>query len=895
MSSKSLELTCRRILLTGSVVFLLALLSGCATGKAVHKEPAGGSGLNAGETKRIEDIFVSESDGSINVHVRGNTELAYTSIKQPYPLGVFLYFKDTSLDPAVTSLSTQSDILGQITAEELNGKGVNTKVTIELKKDVPYRVEADGKTLVVVFEPTAESLPEEAAAAPESSVKSAGTAAAVSSPKTPTVRLNEVIATQAAGGTDVLVKATGSITDYKYFTVPAPPRIVFDLFRVELADVNGQQSLSSGGGASGVKRVRYFGYSDRIRLVVDTESEFLENFTAAPIEDGLRIRIAKAPAASKAAEEQAVSDASETSTPAASVSAKPAWVNRVDFSSEGGGRSAIVIGTDRAVEYKVKRQTDDRLVLKLLNTRIPDHRQRALITTRFESAVNRISPIQPSDGIDSMIVVELREMVPYYIEQTDDLLFVHFEPSSIPPQPFEEANLPPWKKLLDQVTAESDATVEPDQKDPGTKLAGSSRYTGEKIALDFFDTDIKNVFRIIKEISGKNLAIDKDVSGKVTLSLEKPVPWDQVLDLVLKMNGLGMVYEGDIIRIATQKNIKKEKAEQEAELAAAIERKKSQLALEPLLTEYIPINYANAAKDIKPHLDKILTKGRGQVTIDSRNNQVIITDVATVIDQAKQIVKRIDKVTPQVLIEARIVEVTDDFSTEVGIEWDLEYGVQGDDPEAGIGPQRGYSELGGTYGIDSAMNFPAPGAGSSVGFNFTRLAGTNLIINARINALETQGEGRVISAPKIVTLDNQKAKIKQGLEYPYLERDDSGGSSVKFKNVDLLLEVTPHITPDNRISMSIFITKNDVAQLVDGVPALSTNEAESEILVNDGDTIVIGGIMKNTTSFSKSNFPGFSKIPVLSFLFGNSVQDESKNELLIFLTPKVVRLDQQSS
>jgi type IV pilus assembly protein PilQ len=191
-----------------------------------------------------------------------------------------------------------------------------------------------------------------------------------------------------------------------------------------------------------------------------------------------------------------------------------------------------------------------------------------------------------------------------------------------------------------------------------------------------------------------------------------------------------------------------------------------------------------------------------------------------------------------------------------------------------------------------AMNFPVASS-SNIGLSFSRLAGVPFVLNARLNALETTGEGRILSAPKILTLDNKKAKIKQGLEYAYLERDSSGGSSVAFKNIDLLLEVTPHVTPDNRISLMIFITKNDVAGITAGVPNVATNEAETELLVNDGDTVVIGGIVKRTENQGSTGFPILSKIPFIGWAFRNDTRSTSDDELLIFITPRIVQLEQE--
>ena len=209
--------------------------------------------------------------------------------------------------------------------------------------------------------------------------------------------------------------------------------------------------------------------------------------------------------------------------------------------------------------------------------------------------------------------------------------------------------------------ARAGSAVETDSKD--------KVYTGEKIALDFYDTDIKNVFRILQEISGKNFAIDKNVTGKVTLALQKPVPWDQVLDLVLKMNQLGVTQEGDIIRVASLATLQQEEKMHQAQLKAEQDSKKQEEEGEPLITAYIPVNYSTAKTEVLPHLNTILTKDRGKVIVDERNNQIIFTDIAEKVRQAKAIVAKIDRVTAQVSIEARVVEANSSFNREIGFDW----------------------------------------------------------------------------------------------------------------------------------------------------------------------------------------------------------------------------------
>jgi type IV pilus assembly protein PilQ len=739
----------------------------------------------------------------------------------------------------------------------------------------------------------------------------------------PTVRLDSITSSETRDATYVTIAGDGPLT-FSSFKKPDPPSVVLIFPATSMGQVPSspmlnselieQVKVSNGNGGS-TARVEFQLAADvaytasqqgaKVELTFNRPHAKVAETTiaASPIDT------VPAPAAPETVSSSQPLPSSSPEKPVRSTVNVPkstAWVNKIDFLSKAGGKSTLVLGTTHAVDYRVNKINPEKIEVQILNTRIPSYRQRALITTRFNSAVDRIVPYQADrDKNETRVSIELRESVPYYVEQTDNLLMVHFESSSVPPKPMEIAQLPAWKKsLVDDVqtvggaAAPAFAAVEKDAQAPEdvyyedvsieedaelkTLLAPrKKKYTGEKIALDFYNTDIKNVFRILREVSGKNFAIDKDVTGKVTMTLDKPVPWDQVLDLVLRMNQLGMSYEGEIIRIATLETLKTEDDLRKAKLEALRKSREEAKALEPLVTKYIAVSYANAEKEIQPHIEKILTDERGSLSVDLKNNQLIITDTEAKVAQATDIVRRIDKVTSQVVIEAKIVEVTKDFTQELGIDWSLSHGP-------GIAPGLDWNTT-----SDMAMNFPSPNATSSIGVQFSRLTGVPFVLNARLNALETTGNGRILSSPKILTLDNKKAKIKQGLEYPYLERDSTGGASIKFKEIDLLLEVTPHVTPDNRISMAIYLTKNDVDALVDGIPALATNEAQTELLVNDGDTVVIGGIVKRTENIKGTGFPLLSRIPILGWAFKNETKVNEDNELLIFMTPRIVQLEQE--
>nr|WP_320016968.1 type IV pilus secretin PilQ [uncultured Desulfobacter sp.] len=570
-----------------------------------------------------------------------------------------------------------------------------------------------------------------------------------------------------------------------------------------------------------------------------------------------------------------------------------AHLTHIEFDNNQLGQSDIHILTDHPVRYETIQNSNDSIGLFLYNTTVPLRHQRPLMTRYFNSAVEQVMPRpNPANPNDTLVDIKIREKVPFQVVQTTKGIHMTFEASTVSAPEFDKARV-----SLDTGQNSHAGTKESDQGQStaqGKKVSqdqdlllnpSSVRYTGEKIKLDFYETDIKNVFRILKSVSGRNFAIGEDVQGKVTLSLQDPVPWDQLLDLVLKMNGLGKKMEGNVIRIATTDTLAREESERQEAIAARQKSEEQKKALEPLVTEYIPVNYSDAKADIEPHISKILTPDRGKISVDTRTNMLIITDTQAKITQANELIYRLDKVTPQIMIEAKVVEVTKEFSRSFGINWNLSND----------------SDLTSDFVDDFSVSVNGS-TGISGDFAFFGLFGSSVTaLNAQLEASEQQGDVRIVSSPRILTLDNKMAMIKQGQEYAYQALSEEGVPTLEFKPIDLLLEVTPHVTPDKRISMSVRLTKNDISGFTEvgvgseayQVPTLATNEAETELLVNNNDTIVIGGVIKTTQSQDNGGVPFLAGIPGLGYLFGSKAKTDDRNELLIFLTPSIVQLEQK--
>ncbi|HEU4949526.1 MAG TPA: type IV pilus secretin PilQ, partial [Candidatus Deferrimicrobiaceae bacterium] len=433
------------------------------------------------------------------------------------------------------------------------------------------------------------------------------------------------------------------------------------------------------------------------------------------------------------------------------------------------------------------------------------------------------------------------------------------------------------------------------------------KYRGQRITMDFKDADLTNVFRIIAEVSNLNIITSDEVRGKVSLRLVN-VPWDQALDIILRSKALGAAQEGNVLRIAPLSSLRKEEQERldaqkqiDQSRQEALNRAAEVRASQEAVFDTIPVSYSKASEllvKIKPLASKF-----GKLDSDDRTNVLIIRDLPQNIEAIKELVSRLDTATPQVLIEARIVEVDTSFVRELGVQWggsfrdgsDTRFGMTGAQGFTGA-PNPGDPIIAATTNPFTptappgnwAVNLPAAiGAGSGGGIAFGILR-DNLRLDLSLSALEASGKGKIISSPKIVTTDNKEATIEQGTQIPY-STVSASGTNTQFVDATLSLKVTPHITPDGRVSMRL-IAKNDSQGETGatGQPAINKKMATTEVLIRDGETTVIGGILQISRTENQRGLPWLSKIPVLGYFFRKDTNETRNRELLIFITPKIL-------
>ena len=461
--------------------------------------------------------------------------------------------------------------------------------------------------------------------------------------------------------------------------------------------------------------------------------------------------------------------------------------------------------------------------------------------------------------------------------------------ASLEPPPSEpnEADTPDDAMAPEPAAEPTEPETSPEP--PFETAEPSAVPSGETISLDVQEADLHDVLRLIADVVGVNVIAGADVQGSVTTRLEN-VPWDEALDAVLSINGMGHERSGNVIRVAPLEHFAKERE-------ARLREREAQRQIQPVLTQVITINYANAAA-LQPNLEKLLSD-RGSLAVDLRTNTIIVNDTQASINTITDLVATLDRATPQIMIESRIVETSRNFLRELGVQLAgrAEEKTSASFPSAvsifGGGSREG-SGVPGNFILDLPAQV-GTGAGGSLGISFASVGGS--FLDVHLSALESSGRGKVISRPRIATLDNTEALIQSGRRIPFETTSANQGTQTEFADASISLRVTPHVTPHGFINMKIVASRNaaDFTNTSrDGVPTIITREAATEMLVRDGDTVVIGGLYTRDMSTSQNGVPLLSKIPVLGWLFRKTRNRDTTDELLFFITPRIIREPQES-
>ncbi len=696
---------------------------------------------------------------------------------------------------------------------------------------------------------------------------------------------------------------------YRVLEVYDPFRLVLDVYGAKAERKYYSRKLSG----RYAERLRVAAHPDRMRLVLDLAQGRRQPYRVERMGRGLRVRFAPedeaanrdvataepAPPAEAAGGEPERAAAAAADTAPAAAESGPGRLQDLTFRQDGR-QSRVVLDLDGAARPQVVHADARSTVLEIPDCKMPIILERTLDTSEFGGAVQSLSAYRVEDSGSVKVVAVTDGQVPNRLERQDGKLHWVFDA-----QGGSRAALA--KTSGDApVTASGEYSYAPDQvagysvrrPDLADDAGGGSKkrrqYRGRRISLDFKDADIHNILRLISEVAKLNIITSDEVSGKITITMRN-VPWDQALDIILKTKKLGKVRHGNIIRIAPLEEL----AEEQEMAAKAAEAKKT---MEPLRVRIISVNYADA-DDIKEQIKDVLSE-RGSVSIDSRTNVLIVKDVLENLVKAEGLVRTLDTETPQVLIEARIVEANTTYLRDVGIQWGghLNFGAASGNPTglpfpsdiavAGGGDDNQTITQGTADPGSFAINLPAAvgsGAGGALGFIFGS-AGGAAQLNLRLSALENKGAVKIISAPKITTLDNSEAKIGQGVSIP-ISVTSAAGVNTMFVEAKLELVVTPHITQEGSVLLQIKVTKNqpDFSRTgAKGDPTILKKEAETQVLVRDGDTTVIGGIYTRNTSKTFSGVPVLSHIPVLGWFFRKRTVNDERTELLIFITPRIV-------
>ncbi|MCD6187850.1 MAG: type IV pilus secretin PilQ [Desulfuromusa sp.] len=666
----------------------------------------------------------------------------------------------------------------------------------------------------------------------------------------------------------VQLSTTTGIEQVRYFTLDSPKRLVVDLYGVQPGEHNDKFPLSGG-----FEELRVGVLDNKTRFVFDVAGPVFPTYKVNTAADQVVVTWEPSQAAVEAALAEPVTVGSEK-------------ITAIDFASEGG-RSKIYINLTGKVKISPPVRDGNKIQFVFKSTTLPLSLRRIFDTLAFPSAIHSVTPylVNATGQPEVRFVVLLKGDVPYslqenesgYVFVVDDQRYAQVSPATTGTMPVsargEVVVTSGSVVLLPEVSAaEGSPSAVPVIEQVGTNKG--KIYTGEKTSLVFDNADVRDILRLIAEISDLNIIASDNVKGNVSLRLID-VPWDQAMDLILDVTGLGMVQEGNVVRVLPKETIRSMK---ESELTAD----RSQEKIEPLVTQVIPVNYAGLGDVAGPCAE--LLSDRGSITEDNRDKLLIVTDVPNRIEKIKELIIILDTPSRQVMIEARIVEVNSTYSKSLGVNWGYTH-TPSDYLE-------NVTSAGGAFQVNTSTVDAVGDMTATAGLGSAFRLGESVLdigtLDVQISALEADGNGKIISTPRVTTLNGESATISQGTSIPYQTSGDDGPKT-EFVDAELKLEVTPVINPDGSILLDILVT-NDAPSFTPlaGAPSIDTKKAETRVLVQDGETTVIGGIFVENISDSEEGIPWLMHLPVLGNLFKSQTSKITKNELLIFITPRIV-------
>jgi type IV pilus assembly protein PilQ len=644
------------------------------------------------------------------------------------------------------------------------------------------------------------------------------------------------------------------------FAITNPPRIALDFGAT--VNATGKNTLEiNQGDLRGVNLVQA---GERSRLVFNLKRAL--NYATAIDGKSVILTIDGSGGAATAV------DASGLPVAKAAVPAGKQLLRDVDFRRGANGEGRVVVDLPNNQVAVDVRQMPTGVVVDFLKTGVPEALRRRLDVGDFGTPVAQITTVP--QGENTRLTIEARGLWEQTVYQSDTQLVVD---------------------------------VKPIKEDPNKLTQGSQGYRGEKLSFNFQNVEVRAALQAIADISGLNIITSDSVAGNLTLRL-KEVPWDQALDVILQAKGLDMRKNGSVLWIAPKEELlTKEKLELE---------QKAQIAdLEPLKSEIFQLNYqkAEAFKTVfgleGDSKNRILSK-RGTAIIEPRTNQLFVTDIASKLEDVRRLIAKTDVATKQVLIEARIVEASDTFTRNLGAKLgftdlrtirggDAGYQIGNGNTRIGIaGNMTGVGEVTGqvkltdsTYNNTQFVNLPAGAINGAQAGNLAISlfsSAANRFLNLELSALEEDGTGKIISSPRVITADKAMALIEQGVELPYQVATSSGATSIQFRKANLRLEVTPQITPDGNVVIDVDVNKDSVGQETRSGFAIDTKHVKTQVMVDNGGTVVLGGIYQQSERSTTDKVPLLGDVPLLGYLFRSNTRTNDKTELLVFITPKIV-------